>query len=200
MKKKKITLREEIVKYIFPTAYPSISQREDGFIVYNFLKLYPHHLGIFIPNEVDQSNYCSYFPKPFESFFINVQDEAAYLSRFLEANIEPTLKNSELECVSGVLLPYEKEERCFIFRFDECVSPVKKIDVLCRIKLSSLSAQEKLDILAFNPVFRGEAISLTGDQYVYWIMPVTQLFKINIEILAAIIAFANSFRTRNGPF
>ena len=194
----KLAMREEIVKYIFPASNPTILEAQGGYIIYDFRKLYPAKLGVFVPNEVGRSNYSSFFPKSFESYFSNMHEQAAYLSRFLEVKIEPTMKNQTVECLPGCVLPWDKPEHT-LFRFDESVDPRRKTEVLCRARIRNLTEQEKLDILAYNPIFRGDSIAITGEQYVYWIMAVTQLFKIDIEVLATIIAFANSLRITDGP-
>ena len=62
MKSRKIPLNREIVKYIFPGTSPEIAESQGGCIVYDFKKLYPSDLGIFIPDEVDGSNYNAIFP------------------------------------------------------------------------------------------------------------------------------------------
>lgn len=199
MKKKKITLDREIVKYIFPTTDPAVAVGEDGYIVYNFIRLYPNRLGIFIPSEVNMSNYSSAFPKPFESYFTDIYEETEYLSRLLEVKIEPNFGNIGVECISGKVL--ERDENNYtIFRFDELIDPRAKTDLLCRVELKNLTTDDKIEILSAEPKFREEAISVDGAQYLYWIMPISRLFRINDEVLAAIFAFATSLRLTNGPF
>lgn len=199
MKKKKITLTEDIVKYIFPGLEPAIKKTEDGYVAYNFMKQYPDKLGIFMPNEVDQSNYSAAFPKPFESYFINMHEEAEYLSRLLEVNVEPSLHNINMECVRGKASK-SSEGDYTVFRFDELIDPVKKTDLLCRVSRADLAIEDKVEILSINPDYRAEILALDGSSYIYWIMPISRLFKITDEVLAAIFAFANSLRFTNGPF
>lgn len=201
MKKKKMTLSREIVKYIFPATEPAIKQYEDGYLVYNFIRVYPDKLGIFIPNEVDKSNYSSAFPKSFESYFASIHEEAAYLSRLLEVTIEPNLREKlGVECVSGKVLEMEQDECGTVFRFDDLFDPRTKTDLLCRVKLEGLTDDDKIAILNSQPRFKANASINDGTEYLYWIMPISQLFKIDDKVLAAIFAFANSMRLRNGPF
>lgn len=197
--KKKIALREEIVKYIFPTSNPKIIQGEDGCIACDFMKVYPPKLGIFIPNEIDHSNYSSAFPKSFEEYFIDLYEETEYLSRLLEVPIVPNLRNVGVECIPGTIIQPEDGEYA-VFRFDELVDPRKKTELLCRVQLDRLSIDDKIDILSVDPKFRAEVMGLNNTQYLYWTMSLSRLFRINDEVLAAIFAFANSLRFTNGPF
>lgn len=199
-KKTKLAMREEIVKYIFPTTYPKIAQGVDGFIVYDFDKLYPHKLGIFIPNEVDQSNYSAVFPRPFESYFANMNDKAEFLSRLLEVKITPSLKpDLGIECMSGkVLEPIQSDYT--IFRFDELVGARKRTDVLCRVDMANLTATDRIEILADNSGFIAEASAPYGTDYFYWIESVNQLFRIDDETLASIFELADNLQLANGPF
>lgn len=200
MKKQKITLSREIVKYIFPAAEPAIATGEDGYIAYNFIRQYPNKLGVFIPSQVDKSNYSAFFPRPFESYFSDMYEEAEYLSRLLEVKIEPDLREGlGVECVSGKMLK-RCESTYAIFRFDDLLSSREKTDLLCRVALKNLMIDDKIDILSTNPDFRENAIGLDGTQYLYWVMPISRLFRIDDEVLAAIFAFANSLRFKNGPF
>ncbi|MBQ3280368.1 hypothetical protein IJG92_01800 [Candidatus Saccharibacteria bacterium] len=199
MKKKKITLDREIVKYIFPATEPAILQGEDGYIVYNFIRLYPNKLAVFVPMEVTQSNYSSAFPKSFESYFADIYEETEYLSRLLEVKLVPNIRNIGVECVSGKVLRRD-ENNYTVFRFDELLDPRDKTDLLCRVKIGSLTTDDRIDILSTNPEFREDAMAADGIQYMYWTMPLSRLFRVDDEVLAAIFAFANSVRFRNGPF
>lgn len=200
MKNNKMVLSREIVKYIFPATEPTVREDEGGYVVYNFIRIYPNKLGIFIPDKVDRSNYSSFFPKSFGSYFTDMYEESEYLSRLLEVPIEPNLDDIGVECVSGKILRKDEDGRT-IFRFDDLLDPRSKTDLLCRVNINELTIDDKIDILSTNPEFRDSATAADGvSQYFYWIMPLSRLFRLNDEVLAAIFAFANTLRDNKGPF
>lgn len=199
MQRNKIALTEEIVKYIFPGSEPTIAPGEDGYIIYDFKMMYPAKLGIFIPIEVDRSNYSSVFPKPFEAYFLDLDKQAEYLSRFLEVDIKPTLPNIGVQFVPGKVLQ-RNENNYTIFRFDELIAPIQKTDLLCRVKYNNLSGDNSLKLLNIDPKFKAGAYTVTGIQYQYWICPNRYLFCIDNEFLAAVFTLADSYRVRKGPF
>lgn len=200
MKKSKMALSEDIVKYIFSGTEPSCALGEDGYIVYDFKRLYPAKLGIFIPSEVDHSNYNAIFPKSFESYFKNIDKEVAYISRLLEISITPNLPGLDIECISGSVLR-RKDNNYTIFRFDSLVEPSRRTELLCRVNANRLTACDKVHILNTNPLFTAEAGDLGGTDYLYWIMSISKLFWEGSEILAAIFAYAQSLREKKniGP-
>ena len=200
MQKEKIALSEEIVKYIFPTTDPKIIQGEDGWIACDFRRQYPNQLAIFLPNEVAKSNYSSAFPKTFEEYFTNVIEEAAFLSRLLEVEIRPNLrKDLGIEYVPGVVLRNINTEY-IVFRFDELLDPREKTEVLCRVKLKDMVVNDRMDIINSNPVPSSmrEAIGLNDEQFYYWIMPISGLFRIDRSVVAAFFAYVSSLRNKNG--
>lgn len=199
MRKQRMLLDEEIVKYIFTGVNVETAACEGGCIVNGFKRLYPAKLGIFIPHKVDRSNYSSYFPKSFEEYFWDIHREANFISRFWEGRIEPNVPNVGVECISGKILA-RNETGYTLFRFDELLDPKEKTDVLCRVNLDGLTTNDKLEILNLNPNFFEEVWDFDDTCYQYWISPITHLFRINDEFLAAIFAFSNSLRMKNGPF
>ena len=202
MKKMQIPITKEIVKHVFPTTDPKIIQSEDGWIACDFKRLYPSQLAIFLPNEVDQSNYSSAFPKPFEEYFINVGEEAKFLSRLLETNIEPRLREGlNMEYVPGTVLR-PVNSKYTIFRFDEFIDDREKTEVLCRVKIRDMVLDDKVDILNSNPVasFMKETPAYNNDQLYYWIMPISELFRIDRSAVAAFFAYVRLLREKNGPF
>ena len=201
MKNKQIAVTEEIVKYIFPTTNPEIIQGEDGYIVCDFRRLYPNQLAIFLPNEVDQSNYSSAFPKPFEDYFASAIEEAAFLSRLFEAEIRPNLrKDLNVEFVPGKVVRTIKSDYT-VFRFDELIDAREKTEVLCRVKLKDMVVNDRVDIINSDPLpnFMKEAIGPEDEQLYYWIMPISELFRIDRSVVAAFFAYVSSLR-KNGPF
>ena len=199
MRKQKMLLNEEIVKYIFPGMNVETAPCEGGCIVNGFKRLYPAKLEIFIPHKVDRSNYSSYFPKSFEEYFWDIHQEANFISRFWEGRIEPNVPNVGVECIPGRIL--ERNETGYtVFRFDELLDPREKTDVLCRVNLNTITTDDKLEILNLDPNFFEEVWDFDDTCYQYWISPITRLFRINDEFLAAIFAFSNSLRMKNGPF
>ena len=193
----KIALNEEIVKYIFPGTEPAIAMGEDGCVVYDFKKSYPDKLGIFIPNEVDRSNYSNVFPRPFEGYFLNMDEEVSYISRFLEVvdGISPLVRYTDAEFIPGKVLKGEKDHYT-VFRFDELVDPGEKTDLLCRLSLNYLGAENEISILDANPCFTGDVTGLNGTRYYYWIMPFSQLFSPTDEFYAALFAYTDAFRQK----
>ena len=189
MKEQKIPLSEEIVKYIFPGTSPVVVQAEDGYIVHDFKKLYPIGLGIFVPNEVDRSNYNAIFPKPFESYFLDMHEEVAHLSRLLEIPITSNLSTTEIVCMPGVILR-NSEANEVVFRFDKLLEARKKTELLCRANLDRLTIGDKVRILNVHPLYRAEASDWDGGQYLYWIMPIEMLFSDPGEILAATFEYS----------
>ena len=193
MKKTKMALTKDIVKQIFPGTNPRIAEGEDGSVIYDFGAIYPKHLGIFIPSEVDRSNFSSVFPRTFESYFKDIDDETAYLSRLLEVKIEPILKGLGTECIAGQVVRGSDSEYT-VFRFDELIDARGKMDLLCRVETEKLRIDDKIGILNTNPCFKEEVSELLGREMTYWIMPISSLFRIDDQIIAAIFAYAQALR------
>ncbi|MDO5480686.1 MAG: hypothetical protein Q4F58_03405 [Candidatus Saccharibacteria bacterium] len=197
MRKQRMLLNEDIVKYIFSGMNVEIAPCDGGCIVGGFKRFYPANLGIFIPYKVNRSNYSSYFPESFEEYFWNIHQEAEYISRYWEGKFTPNLPDIWAECISGKIIT--QDNNSVVFRFDELLDPREKTDALCRVKLGDLSDEDKISILDLDPTYTGEAWDLDDSPYQYFITPITHLFRVNDELLAAIIAFTNSVRMKNGP-
>lgn len=195
MGKKKIALREEVARYIFPGTEPAIAMGEDGYVVYDFKRIYPDKLAIFIPQEVDRSNYNGVFPKSFEDYFLSVEDEIGHFLRFYELTdeLKPMVGSIGAEFIPGKVLDKVKGKYT-IFRFDELIGPEEKTDLLCRVQLSRLGAESELEIYNTNPCYTGNVTGSNDVRYYYWIMPISQLFKNLDEFFALKFAYANSFR------
>ncbi len=191
MKKNKITLDENIVKYIFPGTKPSIALGEDGYIVYNFQSLYPKKLAIFVPIEIERSHYSDVFPKSFEGYFKNLDEELARLSRLLETNLIWNLKDIGVEFIAGRVLR-RQDNNYTVFRFDELVGTSYKTELLCRARLDNFTIDNEMAVLNTNPYFEDSAASIDGRKYLYWIMPIDQLFFSASSLFAIILSMAES--------
>ena len=193
MSKTKIPLTREIAKYIFPGTDPDIAEGEDGDILYNFKRLYPERLGIFIPSEVERSNFNTVFPRDFESYFVNVYDEVAFMSRMLEIPIKPNLPDIGIECVPGNAIKHSGSVFT-VFRFDSLLRQDQRTYLLCRAPLNRIRIDDRIAILNTNPIMSQEAQDIAGANYYYWIMKIDSLFFSSTEIIAAMFAFSHLLR------
>ena len=199
---KKIKLDESIVKYIFPGTSPEVALGEDGYIIYDFKKLYPDKLGIFVPIEVEKSNYSSAFPKSFEDYFIDAGTEMRYLSRFLEADIKFILGDVHLEYIPGSVLKRDIANNYTIFRFDKLMGGAPRTDLLCRVRKGFLSFGENLDILNSNFYFLEDAANENGKVYRYFIIPINQLLMSDEDrniLISAVFSYARAFKENIAP-
>ena len=194
--REKVTLKEEVVKYIFPGTKPEIALGEDGYIVYDFKKLYPEKLGIFIPIEIEKSDYSNIFPKSFEDYFLNVRTEVNYLSRLLETEIKTIFCDIDFEYIPGRVLNRD-ENNYTIFRFDELMGITPRTDLLCRIEDGLLSTNDKMDIVNINPYFVSEAVGISGIEYFYFIIPIDKLLYNPTNTCRGIIASVFSYARAN---
>ena len=199
--REKVALKEEIVKFIFPGAKPEIALGEDGYIVYDFKRLYPEKLGIFVPIEIEKSGYSNVFPRSFEDYFLNVHTEVGYLSRLLETEIKTILWNIDFEYIPGRMLNRD-ENNYTIFRFDELMGITPRTDLLCRIEKARLSAADEMDIIGVDPYFIAEAVGISGIEYFYFIIPIDKLLFNPTNtcrgIIASVFSYARANR-KNGP-
>lgn len=189
----KITLSETVVKYLFSGVDCEVAVGEDGYVVYGFKALYPSRLGVFVPIEVDRSNYCLMFPKSFDAYFMKLDDEFAYLSRLLEVDVKSDFLGYGIEYLPGSILKRDDDEYA-IFRFDKLLDSSLKTDLLCRIQSDNLEVFSKL--IALKPSFLTEATDLTGKNYFYFILPIHSFFDISDGIIAAVFSFLQSMHTR----
>lgn len=192
MSRRKIPLNEEIVMYVFPGMNVEVEDCENGAVVKGFKRLFPEKLGIFIPGEVERSNYSSYFPKPFESYFSDFYEKTKYLSRLLEIEVKSNVPDVGVEFISGKVLTRD-DKNYTIFQFNGLPDSKKKTDILCRAKCCYIDNDDKLEILNLNPKFLAEACDYDNTWYLYWISPIGSLFGLNDELLAAIFNLAGSF-------
>ena len=183
---RRMTLEEELVKYIFPGTKPKTALGEDGYIIYDFNALYPSKLAIFVPIEIEHSHYSNVFPKSFEAYFRHADSEIAHLSRLMELDFGNNFKGLGVEYIPGRVLK-RKDEKYTVFRFDELVEPRRKTEALCRVKFRNLSIGDRNKIVATEPHFQSMATSLDGREYLYWIMPVGKFFPDMNGVLAASI-------------
>lgn len=196
MKKHKMVLKEEIVKYLFPRAEPEVIISEDGYLAYDFRNIYPSRLAISLPVEIEHSSYSDVFPKPFEEYFLNIHEDIDYLSRLLEVRIVPNIKRRvKAECVFGKVLERSENDH-IIFRFDELIDSNEKTDLLCRVRNpgNSITTDDKMDILAMDPYFTEMAKDYDGTQFLYFIVPVGKMIEVNDQIIASLFAYAHSLR------
>ena len=173
----KMALKERLVKYIFPGSGPTIAIGEDGYIIYDFKYLYPSKLAIFIPIEVEHSNFNNKLPKSFDAYFRNADAEIARLSRLTEKDLGNQFKGLGVEYIPGKVLQ-RQDNRYTVFRFDWLVDSGSKTDALCRAKFRGLSIGDRKRITG-KPYFNAMASSLDGREYLYWIMPINEFFNVN---------------------
>lgn len=192
MNRKKLALTEEIVKYIFSGTEASIAIGEDGYIVYGFKMLYPSELGVFVPIEIDRSNYSDVFPKNFESYFRELDKDFDYLSRLLEVKMDNPFRGCGIEYVSGAMLKRD-EGNYTIFRFDELIDSNFKIDLLCRAKIDSITESQRRLIMNSEPFYVSFAPNYDGTKYLYFIIPINRIFGDSDGLTAAVFAFSQSF-------
>lgn len=190
---KQITLSETVVKYLFSGVDCEVAIGEDGYVVYGFEALYPSKLGVFVPSEVDRSNYCLLFPKSFEAYFTDLDDDLSYLSRLLEADIRSNFFGHGIEYIPGMVLKRDHENYT-IFRFDKLMDSSLKTDLLCRADVSTLDAIPK--IARTKPYFLAEATTLDRRTYLYFVLPIDELFMIDGKVIAATFDFLQSLRKK----
>ncbi|MBR3365621.1 hypothetical protein IKG48_00635 [Candidatus Saccharibacteria bacterium] len=191
MKKNKLALDENIVKYIFPGTNPDVALGEDGYVIYDFQALYPKKLAIFVPIEIERSHYSDVFPKSFEAYFKDLDSEIARLSRLLEANLEWCLKGRGIEFIAGRVLK-RQDNNYTVFRFDELVDTCCKTELLCRTETKNITVNDEMAVLNTDPYFEDKATSIDGREYLYWIMPIGQLFFNTNSLIATILSMAES--------
>ncbi len=175
--KKKMALDQKIVKYIFTGVKSSVALGEDGYIVYNFDTMYPANLAIFVPIEVERSNYSNVFPKSFEDYFRDLDLELSRLSLIIErGNIFNRFAKTEF--IAGQIVK-RVNTNFTIFRFDELIDPSEKKTLLCRTAERDLSAKSYEAILSTSDSnYSCEwAKSVDGANYLYWYLPVNRLFN-----------------------
>ena len=175
--KKKITLNKEVVKYIFPGVHPEVAPGEDGYVIYNFDVLYPKKLAIFVPTEVEGTNYSNVFPKSFEDYFRDLDLEISRLSLLFEmGNIFNRFVKTEF--IAGQIIKHE-DGAYTIFRFDELVDLEQKLTLLCRTREEDATADLNTDV--------EYATRWDGKRYLYWFLPVEGLFKQKNEMTQGLI-------------
>jgi len=185
--REKMILDETIVKYIFTGTHPTVALGEDGYIVYDFDTTYPSKLAVFIPIEVEPSNYSNVFPKSFEDYFKDLDLEISRLSLLVErGNIFDRFPVAEF--VAGQILKRD-DGKYTVFRFDELVEPEQRTELLCRTKIKGISASGLNKIYAvseesFTPE-RAQMIDTT--EYIYWFLPLRKLFCQYDETLESLI-------------
>lgn len=179
--RQKMILDREVVKYIFAGIHSEIAFGEDGYIVYDFDAIYPSKLAIFVPIEVEPSNYSSFFPKSFEDYFRDLDLEISRVSLLLEeGNIFNRFPPAEF--VAGQILR-RGDSNYTVFRFDKSLKAVDRTDLLCRSKIDSISSTELAQIYAIsNDMKPYIAQTIGGASYLYWILSARQLFKHRDEI------------------
>ena len=187
-------LNEEIVKYIFNGVESEVAPGEDGYIVYGFASVYPYQLGIFVPIDVDKSNYSDVYPKGFESYFSNLDSDLSYLSRLLEIQIDNPFSSLPIEYVSGRTVKHDNSEYT-VFRFDELLNPDQKTEILCRVKRANINTmKEQAKIIACKPSFMAEACDQSGEKYLYFITSLESIFINTRALVAAAFSFGLSMK------
>lgn len=188
--KKSMTLKEELVKYIFGPTRPTIAPGEDGYIVYDFKAVYPGKLAIFVPIEIEQSNCSNIFPKNFESYFREADSEIAHLARMMELKIESKFKGMGVEYIPGKMLE-RKDNNYTVFRFDNLIDPRQKTEALCRVRFRNLTISERTIVNSSNLYFQSMTAGLDGREYLYWIMPISEfLVDANKVVAGSVFAMA----------
>lgn len=184
--KRKMFLDEEVVKYIFTGVHPVIARGEDGYVAYDFDTTYPKALAVFVPIEVEPSNYNHVFPKSFEDYFRDLDLEISRLSLLIErGNVFNRFARSEF--VAGQFLRGIKGAYT-VFRFDELKETEEKTDLLCRTRTENLSAEDLGEICAAANGFEPQrATTIDGTEYLYWGLPVQGLFNVHDESLDELI-------------
>lgn len=175
--KRKMVLDQKIVKYIFTGVKSSVALGEDGYIVYGFDAMYPANLAIFVPIEVERSNYSNVFPKSFEDYFKDLDLELSRLSLIIErGNVFNRFAKTEF--IAGQVL--ERVNTNFtIFRFDELIDPSERKTLLCRTAERDMSTKSHETILSISDSgYPCEwARSVDGVNYLYWYLSVYRLFN-----------------------
>ena len=174
--RQKMILDREVVKYIFAGVHSGIALGEDGYIVYDFDTTYPSKLAVFVPIEVEPSNYSNFFPKSFEDYFRDLDIEISRLSLLFEkGNVFNRFPVTEF--VAGQILRRENSNY-IVFRFDESIDPIHRTDLLCRSEIKKLSLPEINQIYCISSEFKSCVTrTLDGIEYMYWFLPVKSLFK-----------------------
>lgn len=177
-------LDEEIVKYIFVGVHPKIAVGEDGYIVYDFDTTYPANLAIFVPIEVQPSNYSNFFPRSFEDYFRDLDLEISRLSLLIEqGNIFNCFPKTEY--IAGQFLKMATSKYT-VFRFDESLEIEEKTMLLCRTKVKDTSLAKTTQIFTtaegFSP---GRSRTVDGIEYIYWGLPFRRLFSCWKEMMDA---------------
>lgn len=171
----KMRLNEGVVKYVFGAmTEPKIAEGEDGYVIYDFKVTYPSKLAVFMPLEVERSNYSSYFPKSFEDYFKDLDLEISRLSLLVErGNIFNRFAQTEF--VPGQVVKADGEY--VVFRFDEMLLPTEKTELLCRTPVVNLSLSDIEKNYHLMDVDYMEYVdTLFGTRYLYWFLPVRRLF------------------------
>lgn len=173
--RQKMILDKEIVKYIFTGVHSEVALGEDGYIVYDFKTTYPSKLAVFVPIEVEPSNYSNFFPKSFEDYFRDLDLEISRLSLLIEkGNIFNRFPATEF--VAGQVLRRENSNYT-VFRFDESIEPKHRTDLLCRSEVKNLSLTEIKQIYCISNDLKSVAKTINGIEYLYWILPIKSLFR-----------------------
>lgn len=184
MKSTKMALSRELVKQIFPGTEPKIAVGEDGSVVYDFKQVYPANLGIFIPAEVDRSNFNAVLPKAFESYFRNFDQDLAFLSRLLETEIASRFQGYKIEYVSGQMV--KTVGRYTAFRFDELIDAQERVNLLCRTALENLPDREWDDLMYEHILYNEVVIDLAETEMAYFIINITDAFELDASFIAAV--------------
>ena len=179
-----MALDEEIVKYIFEGVHPKIAIGEDGYIVYDFDATYPANLAVFVPIEVQPSNYSNFFPKSFEDYFRDLDLEISRLSLLIEqGNIFNRFPKTEY--IMGQFLNMSTSEYT-VFRFDELLETREKTMLLCRTKVKDTSVVWITQILTTSAgLFPVRVWTVDGVEYIYWGLSFESLFCCQKEVMDA---------------
>lgn len=179
---KSMTLKEELVKYIFGPTHPTVALGEDGYIVYDFKAIYPEKLAVFVPIEIERSGYSNVFPKSFEAYFRKADLEIAHLARLMEIRLENRFKGMGVEYIPGRMLK-RQDNNYTVFRFDELVDSRHKTEALCRAKFRDLTIGNRAIVNNINSYFKATATNLDGKEYLYWLMPLSEFFLDSNKVL-----------------
>lgn len=172
---RKMELNDEVVKYIFGySTRPDVLVGEDGYIVYNFKTTFPSKLAVFVPLEVEGSNYSNFFPKSFEEYFKDLDLEISRLSLLLEqGNVFRRFPKTEF-----VLGKVTKTSGDYVvFQFDSMLDVAEKTELLCRTPVDVLSLSWFDECTNVSDVKFAEYVDMIyGERFLYWFLPVRQLF------------------------
>ena len=194
---KTITLTKENVKYIYPTgAHPEIIEVQDGFLACKFKAVYPERLAIFTPTEFPQSKNSHAYPMEFESSFLDLDSELKRFSRDLEFPIESSFYGHGVE-FSRVRSVYSTTKFTLAhpvaLRFDwQGIKDDGRAGMFCRMPYTddelfrTMVAETSVDFarLSDSPITTDRVQGPGGKDWLYWIMPFSDLFS-NASHLAA---------------